>query len=94
MNYECRVEKDYIVYNILLMNLSLCKKTVHPKKVTRIKFKRFGWWKKGAIVEVKKEVNIRLIDFKSDRLFEELNMFGEGNGISVIKTKDYLFLEN
>jgi hypothetical protein len=58
-----------------------------------MKIKRIGWNTKGAIIQVKKGFNIRVVNFTPNNVFFNLIDFANENGISISKTKDYLILE-
>jgi hypothetical protein len=61
--------------------MPIYKKEVSPNQVIRIKFKRFGWMTKGAIIQVKKGINIRVVHFSPDYLFADLIDFAKANSI-------------
>ena len=87
------INEDYLEYRILFFNLPLYKTSIYPNQTIQIKFKRVNWYTKGAIIQVKKGFNIRIVNFSPSDVFKDLIDFANKNGISYSKTKDYLILE-
>jgi hypothetical protein len=48
---------------------------------------------KGAIIQLKKGINIRVVHFSPDYLFADLIDFANDHSISITKTKDYRVIE-
>ncbi|MCG3418344.1 hypothetical protein [Oceanobacillus jordanicus] len=93
IRYSCDINEESITYHIMWMGLLLYKKRVPPNQISHIKFKRYGWVTKGAVVYTHKGFNIRLIDFKPIKLYEELDVLFDKHDIPSIKSKDYQLLE-
>ena len=93
IKYKFEINKDSLTYEILFFKLPLYKKSIYPNQIIRIKFKRMGWYSKGAIIQVRKGFNIRIANFAPGDVFIDLINFANKNGISYSKTKDYCILE-
>ena len=87
------INEDYLTYQVLFFNLPLYKKRIYHNQTIQIKFKRVSWYSKGAIIQVKKGFNIRIVNFAPNDVFKNLLDFAIKNGISYSKTRDYLILE-
>ncbi len=93
IQFKFKIDDGYLVYQILFLAMPIYKKEVSPNQIIRIKFKRLGWMTKGAIIQVKKGFNIRVVHFSPDNIFVDLIDFANENSISISKTKDYRILE-
>lgn len=93
IQFKFKIDDGYLVYQILFLSMPIYKKEVSPNQINRIKFKRLGWMTKGAIIQVKKGFNIRVVHFSPDNIFVNLIDFANENSISISKTKDYRILE-
>ncbi len=93
LRYSCDINEESIAYHIMWMGLLLYKKRVTPNQISHIKFKRYGWATKGAVVHTYKGFNIRLIDFIPVKLYEDLGDFSDKHEIPFEKSKDYQILE-
>jgi hypothetical protein len=93
IQFEFKIDGGYLVYQIFFITMPIYKKEVSPNQIIRIKFKRFGWMTKGAIIQVKKGINIRVVHLSPDYLFADLIDFANANSISITKTKDYRMIE-
>jgi hypothetical protein len=93
IQFKFKIVDGYLVYQILFFAIPIYKKVVSPKQIIRMKFKRVGWMTKGAIIQVKKGFNIRVVHFAPDNIFADLIDFANENSISISKTKDYRILD-
>lgn len=93
IQFKFKIDDGYLVYQILFMAMSIYEKEVSPNQIIQIKFKRLGWMTKGAIIQVKKGFNIRVVHFSPNNIFIDLIDFANENSISISKTKDYQILE-
>ena len=82
-----------MIYQIFFFTVPIYKKVLFPNQIIHIKFKRLGWTKKGAIIQVKKGFNIRIVNFVPKNVLTDLIDFANKNDISITKTKDYLILD-
>ncbi|WP_404458848.1 hypothetical protein [Oceanobacillus kapialis] len=73
--------------------LTLYKKQVTPNQISQIKYKRYGWARKGAVIYTHTGFNIRLVDFTPVKIYEELDDFAIKHHIDQEKSKDYQLLE-
>lgn len=93
IKYKFEINEDYLTYQILLFKLPIYIKRTDSTQTIQIKFKRMSWYTKGAIIQVKKGINIRVVNFAPNDVFRELINFADKNGIPYTKTKDYFILE-
>ena len=93
IQFKFKIDDGYLVYQILIISLPIYKKEVSPNQITLIKFKRLGWNTRGAIIQVKKGFNIRVVHFSPNNIFIDLIDFANENSILISKTKDYQILE-
>ncbi|TQR19015.1 hypothetical protein [Psychrobacillus vulpis] len=93
IQYRMNIAEKHLTYQVFVWIIPIYKKVIHPYQIKQMKFKRFGWATKGAIIQVRKGFNIRLFDFSPTHIFEELVNFSDENDIAFIKTKDYQILE-
>ena len=93
INFTFEIKEGYLIYQVLFFNVPLYKKSLYPNQIRQIKFKRVSWYSKGAIIQVKKGVTIRVVNFAPNDVFEELINFADKNSIPYTKTKDYIILE-
>ncbi len=82
-----------MVYQILFLKKTLYKRVIKPEQITKIKFARYGWATKRAIIHTKNELSIRIYRLEPKNVFLDLYEFANRNSISTVKTKDYLILE-
>jgi hypothetical protein len=93
IEFRLKIDNGYLVYQLFFLTIPIFKKVVSPNEIIRMKFIRVGWMSKGAIIQVKKGFNIRVIHFYPDNLLVDLIDFANKNNIYITKTKDYRILE-
>jgi hypothetical protein len=86
ITFTLKVDKGSMTYQILLFTMPIYKKIVYPDQIIQVRFKRFGWGTKGAIIQVEKGLNIRIIRFAPEIVLEELESFAVENGIAISGT--------
>lgn len=59
----------------------------------QLTFKRVGWSTQCAVIQTKHILNLRIIHFTPEDVFQELALFNQRNGIPINKSKDYSLLE-
>jgi hypothetical protein len=93
IEFRFKIDDGYLVYQLFFLAIPIFKKVVSPNQIIRMKFIRVGWVSKGAIIQVKKGFNIRVIHFSPDNILVELIDFANKNNIPISKTTDYRILE-
>ncbi|WP_312469370.1 hypothetical protein [Neobacillus sp.] len=93
IQFKFVIDDGYLTYQMLFFAMPIYKKVLFPNQIIQMKFKRIGWTTKGAIIQVKRGLNIRVVNFAPNNVFIDLIDFANENGISISKTKDYLILE-
>ena len=93
LHYKFEINEKSLSYQIFLLSIPLYKKEIVPEQITEINFIRVDWTKKGAIVRIKKGINIRVIHFNPDSVCKDLEHFANENNVSVNKARDYKILE-
>ena len=93
IQFKLKIGDSDLIYQIFFFTVPIYKKVLFPNQIIHIKFKRLGWTKKGAIIQVKKGVNIRIVNFVPKKVLADLIGFANKNDITITKTKDYLILD-
>ncbi|OCA90156.1 hypothetical protein A8L44_04330 [Bacillus sp. FJAT-27986] len=93
IRYKFVINNDYLTYQILFFKWPLYKTSIFPHQIKQIKFKRVNWYSKGAFMQVKKGLTIRIVNFNPNDVFKELVDFANKHGIPYSKTKDYIIIE-
>jgi hypothetical protein len=93
IKFKIYMEDDYLTYQIVFFTKTIYQKTVYPNQINQIKFIRLGWKGKGAILQLKKGFNIRVVNFVPSNILNDLTQFANKNGILISQTKDYLNME-
>jgi hypothetical protein len=93
IEFRFKIDDGYLVYQLFFLAIPIFNKVVSPNQIIRMKFIRVGWVSKGAIIQVKKGFNIRVIHFSPDNILVDLIEFANKNNIPISKTKDYRILE-
>ncbi len=93
IKYKFQINDDHLTYQIVFFKLPLYKRRINLNQINQIRFKRFGCYTKGAIIQVYKGINIRIVHFIPDDVLKDLVEFARENGISYSKTKEYCILE-
>ncbi len=93
IRYKLEIKEGYLIYQLLFLETSLYKRMIHPSQITQIKFVRFGWATKGAIIQSKKGLNIRIFKLEPNNVFLDILDYAFIHSIPIKKTKDYQILE-
>lgn len=93
IKFKMEINEDHLTYQILFFKFTIYKARISPNQTSQIKFKRISWYTKGAIIQVKKGCNIRIVDFSPDNVFKDLIDYANKNDIRYYKTNDYRILE-
>lgn len=93
IRFSCNIKENSITYHMTWKGLTLYKKQVTPNQISHIKYKRYGWARKGAVIYTHTGFNIRLVDFTPVKIYEELDDFAIKHHIDQEKSKDYQLLE-
>lgn len=78
IHFTLRIEDGLITYQVLFLSLVIRKNELNPHR---------------AFLENKQMLNLRIIHFTPENVFQELALFAQRNGIPIIKSKDYSLLE-
>ncbi|WDW10569.1 diguanylate cyclase [Priestia aryabhattai] len=89
LRYEFEIEKDTLAYRTYILKLKVYEKTVKPKDIKKIVFKRLSWKAKLAVVQVEKGWNMRITLFSPPNVFKELETFAHEYDVDIQKTADY-----
>ncbi|WP_164669857.1 hypothetical protein [Virgibacillus doumboii] len=92
MSFALRIVDNKLIYKATIFGITFYKKTSESVQITELKLKRAGWAKKCAIVKVKDGLNLRIIDFHPNSVYDELQSFAEKHGIRMVRTKNYELL--
>ncbi|TYS62598.1 hypothetical protein FZC76_20390 [Sutcliffiella horikoshii] len=90
IRYEIKLDETKVQYEILFLGHTFYSKKIAASDIRKIVFKRVGWSARGAFIYTDKLFPIRLINFKPDNMYNQLDLFGKKNGISIISRKDFM----
>lgn len=93
INYQVKLDKDTLQYTVNFHKIQIIKRDITPSQISEIVFKRYGWGKKGAVIKVAGKLNIRIVDFHPQEIYDKLIEFANNNHLKMHKTKDYQILE-
>ncbi|MED3955926.1 diguanylate cyclase [Priestia aryabhattai] len=93
LRYEFQIDRDTLTYRIYILWFKVYAKTVKPRDIKRIVFKRLSWKSKLAVVKVENGWNMRIALFNPPNVFKELETFAHEYDIDIKKTSDYKILE-
>ena len=93
IRYQFEIKDGYLIYQFLFLRKTLYKRIIYPNQIKKIKFVRYGWATKGAIVQIKNQLSIRIYRLEPKNVLLDLYEFATKNSVSTVKTKDYLILE-
>lgn len=93
IRFKFSIHDGYLTYQVLLLKWPIYTKVIKSSHIMKIKFKRVNWVSKGAVIQLKKGFNIRIIYFVPDDVLGNLLQFADENDITIDKTRDYLILE-
>lgn len=93
IQYQVRIDCGMVHYEVLFFKWNIYRRILAPENIHDIRFNRYDWCKKGAVIRMKDKKRIRLIHFKSNELMERLETFANLYNVDAVKSKDYLLLE-
>ncbi|MFY3790882.1 hypothetical protein ACOQFO_04100 [Ureibacillus sp. MALMAid1270] len=93
MKFTIKIDNELLTYQVFLFSWRVYIKVLTPDQISYIQFRRVGWASKGAVVHVKKGLNVRVYNFKAENILKDLIHFANEHQISFSKSKDYLILE-
>ncbi|KJL05492.1 MULTISPECIES: hypothetical protein [Priestia] len=89
IRYEFEIDRDTLTYRIYILWFKVYAKTVKPRDIKRIVFKRLSWKSKLAVVKVENGWNMRITLFNPPNVFKELETFAHEYDVDIQKTADY-----
>ncbi|MCD5324350.1 MULTISPECIES: hypothetical protein [Pontibacillus] len=93
LTFKLEMNERSLTFQVSFFNFRIYKREQTADQISHITLKRVGWTTKGAVVQIKKGMNLRISRFAPENVFEDLVGFADRNGIAVSKTKDYEVLE-
>ncbi len=93
VKYTFTIQDEHLSYEVFIMTFCIYKRVFSPSQMKKVEFKRYGWAKQGAVIRTKKGLNLRLVLFSPNEIFNELLTFTDKHDIPTSKTKDYQLLE-
>ncbi|MCJ7988221.1 diguanylate cyclase [Priestia sp. OVS21] len=93
LRYEFQIDKDTLTYRTYILRFKVYAKTVKPRDIKKIVFKRLSWKTKLAVVKVENGWNMRIALFNPPNVFKELETFAHEYDVDIQKTSDYKILE-
>ncbi|UOO39958.1 diguanylate cyclase [Priestia megaterium] len=89
LRYEFQIDRDTLTYRIYILWFKVYAKTVKPRDIKKIVFKRLSWKSKLAVVKVENGWNMRIALFNPPNVFKELETFAHEYDVDIQKTADY-----
>ncbi|HWL24132.1 diguanylate cyclase [Priestia aryabhattai] len=89
LRYEFQIDRDTLTYRIYILWFKVYAKTVKPRDIKRIVFKRLSWKTKLAIVQIENGWNMRVALFNPPNVFKELETFAHKYDVDIQKKADY-----
>ncbi|MFV5316721.1 diguanylate cyclase [Priestia megaterium] len=89
IRYEFEIDRDTLTYRIYILWFKVYAKTVKPRDIKRIVFKRLSWKSKLAVVKVENGWNMRITLFNPPNVFKELETFAHEYDVDIQKKADY-----
>lgn len=93
VKYTFTIQDGYLTFESFLMSFCIYKRVIYPSQIKKVEFKRYSWATQGAVIRTKKGLNLRLVLFSPNEIFNELLTFAYKHEIPASKTKDYQLLE-
>ncbi|TFB22880.1 hypothetical protein E3U55_06475 [Filobacillus milosensis] len=93
LRFNFQISNKKLTYYVSFWKFKLMYKEVQPSDIKMINFKRIGRSKKGAIIQMQKGSNFRIVDFKPDTVTDDLEKFSGKHNIPLHMTKDYMKLQ-
>ncbi|WP_099157517.1 hypothetical protein [Virgibacillus ndiopensis] len=93
LQYRLNINENSLSYQIALLNIPIYKKEISADQIKRFNFKRYSWSTRGAIIQLERGMNIRIIAFTPIQVYKKLVDFANTNNVSISKSKDYHILE-
>ena len=90
--YTLQIKEDGISYRVMFFAFPLYKREVSRKEITGMKFARYGFSQKGAVIRTKSCLGLRIINFTPDDVYQELMDYADENEIEVVRTRDFEML--
>jgi len=90
---EFIINQEELNYVIKIYGFNFFHKKLSSADIDKILFKRFGWATKGAILQLHKGINLRIVQFIPKDIMLQLETFAINNNVTISKSKDYLLLE-
>lgn len=91
-NRKITIEDRTIKQTTYLWKFPIYEVASDEKDIQLVKFKRFGWSKKGAVIKRHKGGSIRIIEYKSSNILSEIENFVKNDTINATFSKDYKLL--
>lgn len=84
--YTLRIENGLIAYQVLFFTLVIWKKELNPQQIMHLTFKRVGWSNQCVVIQSKQMINLRIINFTPENVYQELALYAHRNGIPINKS--------
>ena len=82
-----------LVFEIYLFHYKIFTRKIRYTDITRMTFMRVGLGKRCVIIQTRRGLNLRIINFSPDSVYDDLIKFADRYHILIYKTKDYRHLE-
>jgi hypothetical protein len=89
IRYQVKVNEFSIHYQVLFFHIVLINKEIICTDIRKMVFKQIGRSSKGAYIFTNKFLPVRLVNFKPDSLYNELQLFGKRNLLTIVMKDDF-----
>ncbi|SES23432.1 hypothetical protein SAMN05518872_10658 [Psychrobacillus sp. OK032] len=93
LKYTFTIHDGHLNFETYLMTICIYKRVIYPSQMKIVEFKRYSWTTQGALIRIRKGLNLRLVLFSPNEIFNELLTFAYKHDIQTSKSKDYQLLE-
>lgn len=89
IRYQVKLNKTSILYNVMFLESVIFSREISCTDIRKIVFKRMGRSSRGAFIFTNKLLPIRLVNFKPDSMYEELQLFGKRNLLPIVMNEEF-----
>lgn len=93
ISYHVRIDMGLIHLEMRYFRWTVYRRIIQPEDIEQIRFNRYDWKKKGAVLRMKKGRKLRLVHFEPLGLMEKLESFADLYHVDYLKSKDYQLIE-
>ncbi len=85
IRYQVTLHNTSILYNVMFLRFVIFSRKLVCSDIRKIIFKPIGRSQKGAFIYTNKVLPIRLVNFKPECMYEELQLFAKRNLLTIVR---------